>query len=140
MKEEAQPIWPLLLVAGVIAVGTFVGSLSLNWWGNTVLRSTLVMCVVLVLLADVQMIRHYRGRRNKDVPITDERLDRLMVHAMAHSFRVGVLFMIVLIFANLTVITMDVVVALSGSVFVMAGTYFVSYWYFDKKGDVEVAA
>jgi uncharacterized membrane protein YfcA len=138
MKEEPEPIWPLLVVAAVVAVATFVSSMSFDWWGNTVFRSALVMCVVLMLLADIQMIRHYRRDRKKDVPKTDERLDRLVVHAMATSFRVGILFMIALIFANLTIVTMDVVIALSVSVFVMAGTFFVTYWHFNRRGDVEV--
>lgn len=138
MKEEPEPIWPLLVVAAVVAVGTFVGSMSFDWWGTTVFRSTLVMCVILVLLADIQMIRHYRRDRKKEVPKTDERLDKLVAHAMAYSFRVGILFMIALIFANLTIVTMDVVIALSISVFVMAGTFFVTYWHFNRKGDVGV--
>ncbi|MGC1120360.1 MAG: hypothetical protein WBA22_04625 [Candidatus Methanofastidiosia archaeon] len=140
MKEEPEPIWPLLVVVAVVAVGTFVGSMSLDWWGNTVFRSTLVMCVVLVLLADIQMIRHYRRDRKRDVPKTDERLDRVVVHAMAYSFRVGILFIITLIFVNLTIFTMDVVIALSVSAFAMAGTFFVAYWHFNRKGDVQVVA
>ncbi|MBU6998190.1 MAG: hypothetical protein HXS41_12850 [Theionarchaea archaeon] len=140
MGEEPEPMWPMLVVVAVIAVATFVGSMSLDWWGNTVFRSTLVTCVVLVLLADIQMIRHYRQNRKRDVPKTDERLERLIAHAMAHSFRVGILFMTALIFANLTLVTMDVVIALSLSVFVMAGTYFIAYWYFNRKGDVQVGA
>jgi uncharacterized membrane protein YfcA len=138
MKEEPEPIWPLLVVAAVVAVGTFVGSMSLDWWGNTVLRSILIMCVILILLADIQMVRHYRRDRKSDTPKTDERLDRLVVHAMANSFRVGILFMIALIFANLTIVTMDVVIALSVSVFVMTGTFFAAYWHFNRKGDVGV--
>lgn len=138
MKEEPEPFWPLITVVGVLAVATFVISLSVEWWGNTVYRSAIVTALVLVLLADIQMVRDYRRKKKAGIPKSDERLDKIVVYASTYSFRVGIFFMIVLIFLHLLkVLNMDVVVALSASVFAMAGAFFVSYWYYDRKGDVE---
>jgi hypothetical protein len=137
LKDEPEPLWPLLTVVVVLAVATFAISMSVEWWGNTVLRSILVTALVLIVVANVQMIRYYRGQRTHDVPKSDERLDKIIIYASAYSFRAGILFIIVLIFANLlNVVTIDTVPALSASVFVMAGTYFAFHWYFDRKGDV----
>ncbi|MEA1993872.1 MAG: hypothetical protein U9N35_05705 [Euryarchaeota archaeon] len=138
MKEEPEPLWPLLTVAGVLAVLMFVISMSFEWWGNTILRSALVTALVLMLLADIQMIRHYHRERAQNVPKSDERLDRIVIYASAYAFRVGIFFMIMLIFAHLLeVLTMDTIAGLSASVFVMAGSYFVFHLYFNKRGDVK---
>jgi uncharacterized membrane protein YfcA len=139
MKEEPEPVWPLLLVVGVVMVATFGISMSVDWWGNTVLRSALVTAFVLVILADIQIIRDHYRKKAAGIPKSDERLQRIIVYASMYAFRVGIIFMIVLIFLYLMkVLNADVVVALSLSVFVMAGTFFVCYWYFDRRGDVEV--
>jgi len=138
MKEEPEPLWPLLTLVGIVAVAVFAISISIEWWGNTVLRSTLVTALILMLLADIQMIRHYRRERAQNVPKSDERLNRIVIYASAYAFRAGIFFMIVLIFAHLlNFITMDIVYALCTSVFVMAGSFFVFYWYFNKRGDVK---
>lgn len=137
--SEREPFWPLLLVVAVLAVAVFTLSLSVNWWGNTVYKSVLVTALVLMVVADIQIIRDYRKKKVQGIPRTDERLDKIVVYASMYSFRVGILFMSVLIFSNLfDVVATDTVTALSASVFVMAGVYFVFHWYFDKKGDVEV--
>lgn len=136
--KEPEPFWPLITVASVLAVATFVISMSVDWWGNTVSRSAIITALVLILLADIQIVRDYRRKKAAGIPKSDERLDKVVVYAMAYSFRVGIFFMIVLIFLHLLkVLNMDLVVALSASVFVMAGAYVVSYWYFDKKGDAQ---
>ena len=139
MSEEPEPVWPLLLVVGVVMVATFGISMSVDWWGNTVLRSGLVTAFVLVILADIQIVRdHYRKKAAK-IPKSDERLERIVVYASMYAFRVGIIFMIVLIFLHLLrVLDADVVITLSLSVFAMAGTFFIFYWYFDRKGDVKV--
>jgi hypothetical protein len=137
MREEPEPLWPLLTVAGMLAVLTFVISMSVEWWGNTVLRSTLVTALILMLLADIQMIRHYRRERAQSLPKTDERLEKIVIYASAYAFRAGIFFMILLIFAHLLeLFTVDTVLGLSASVFVMAGAYVVFHFYFTKKGDV----
>ena len=139
MGEEPEPVWPLLLMVGVVVVATFGISMSVNWWGNTVLRSTLVTAFVLVILADIQIVRHHYRKKAAGIPKSDERLQRIVVYASTYAFRVGIIFMIVLILLHLLqVVDADVVVALSASVFVMAGTFFICYWYFDRRGDVEV--
>ncbi|MBU7048396.1 MAG: hypothetical protein HXS54_18345 [Theionarchaea archaeon] len=139
MSEEPEPVWPLLLVVGVVMVATFGISMSVDWWGNTVLRSGLVTAFVLIILADIQIVRdHYRKKAAK-IPKSDERLERIVVYASMYAFRVGIIFMIVLIFLHLLRgLDADVVVALSLSVFAMAGTFFIFYCYFDRKGDVKV--
>lgn len=137
MKEESEPVWPLITVAAVVAVAVFATSLSIEWWGNTVLRSVLITAVVLMVLADIQIARYYRRKKAEGIPISDERLEKMVIYASAYSWRVGIFFMIVIVLLDLArVITLDVVAALSASVFVMAGAYFVFYWYFGRKGDV----
>lgn len=136
MREEPEPLWPLLTVAGVLAVLTFVISMSVEWWGNTLLRSTLVTALILMLLADIQMICHYYREKARSLPKTDERLERVVTCASAYAFRAGIFFMIVLIFAQLFgVLTVGTVAGLSASVFVMAGAYFVFHWYLNRRGD-----
>jgi len=138
MKEEPEPLWPLLTLVGIVAVAVFAISMYIEWWGNTIPRSVLVTALILMLLADIQMIRHYRRERAQNVPKSDERLDRIVIYSSAYAFRVGIFFMIVLIFAHLLeVLTMNTVVGLSASVFVMAGSYFVFHLYFNKRGDVK---
>ncbi|MBU7013117.1 MAG: hypothetical protein HXS46_20745 [Theionarchaea archaeon] len=138
MKEEPEPFWPLIITAAVLAVAVFVISMSIEWWGNTVLKSALVTALVLMVLADIQIIRDHRRKKTEGVPKSDERMEKMVVHASAYSWRVGIFFMMVLIILSLTkVITLDVVVALSVSVFVMAGAYFAFYWYFGRRGDVQ---
>lgn len=135
--EEPEPLWPLLLVAALLAVTTFAISLSADWWGNTVLRSALVTALVLIVLTDIQIARNHYRKRVQGIPKSDERSERVGMCASTYSFRVGIFFMIALIFLHLSnVLAMDAVIALSGSVFVMAGTFLVSLWYFDRKGDV----
>ena len=139
MNDTREPFWPLFVVVAVLAVAVFTISLSINWWGNTVYKSVLVTAVVLVIVADIQIVRDHYKKKAKGIPRSDERLDRIVVYASTYSFRVGILFMIVLIFLHLlNMIAMDTVSALSASVFVMAGVYIVFHWYFDRKGDVEV--
>ncbi|MBU7017404.1 MAG: hypothetical protein HXS44_07840 [Theionarchaea archaeon] len=137
MSEEPEPVWPLLLVVGVVMVATFGISMSVDWWGNTVLRSGLVTALVLVILADIQIVRNHYRKKAAAIPKSDERLERIVVYASTYAFRVGIIFMIVLIFLHLLkVFDVDVVIALSLSVFAMAGTFFVFYWHFDRRGDV----
>ena len=137
MKGESEPIWPLITVAAVVAVAVFASSLSIEWWGNTVLRSVLLTAVVLMVLADIQIARYYRHKKAAGIPISDERLEKMVIYASAYSWRVGIFFMIVIILLDLArVITLDVVTALSASVLVMTGAYFAFYWYFGRKGDV----
>ena len=137
MKEESEPFWPLIITAAVLAVAVFVISMSIEWWGNTVLRSVLITAVVLMVLADIQIARYYRRKKAEGVPLSDERLEKMVIYASAYSWRVGIFFMIVIILLDLArVIRLDVVTALSASVLVMAGAYFAFYWYFGRKGDV----
>ena len=137
MKEESEPFWPLIITAAVLAVAVFVISMSIEWWGNTVLRSVLITAVVLMVLADIQIARYYRRKKAEGVPLSDERLEKMVIYASAYSWRVGIFFMIVIILLDLArVIALDVVTVLSASVLVMAGAYFAFYWYFGRKGDV----
>jgi uncharacterized membrane protein YfcA len=135
-KEEPEPFWPLITVAAAVAIATFVMSMSLEWWGNTVYRSVLITALVLMVLADIQMIRDYYRKKRAGVPKSDERLDRIVIYASAYSWRVAIPFMIALVILNLLKVSMDPVVALSASVLVMAGAFFVFYWHFNRKGDV----
>ncbi len=138
MKEEPEPFWPLIITAAVLAVAVFVISMSIEWWGNTVLRSVLITAVVLMVLADIQIARYYRRKKAEGEPMSDERLEKMVIYASAYSWRVGIFFMIVIILLDLArVITLDVMAALSMSVFVMAGAYFAFYWYFGRRGDVQ---
>lgn len=138
MKEEPEPFWPLIITAAVLAVAVFVISMSVEWWGNTVLRSVLITALVLMVLADIQIARYYRRKKAEGVPMSDERLEKMVIYASAYSWRVGIFFMIVIILLDLArVITLDVMAALSMSVFVMAGAYFAFYWYFGRRGDVQ---
>lgn len=138
MSKEPEPFWPLITVAAVTAVAVFVISMSVDWWGKTLYRSGLITAFVLMVMADIQMIRDYRRKKKAGIPKSDERLDRVVIYASAYSFRVGIFVMIVLIFVNLLkIVSTDAVEALSASVLVMAGSFFAFHWYFDKKGDVE---
>ena len=138
MKEEPEPFWPLIITAAVLAVAVFVISMSIEWWGNTVLRSVLITAVVLMVLADIQIARYYRHKKAAGIPLSDERLEKMVIYASAYSWRVGIFFMIVIILLDLArVITLDVATALSTSVLVMAGAYFAFYWYFGRRGDVQ---
>ena len=134
---EREPFWPLITVVAVLAVATFSISMSLDWWGSTVSRSGLMTALVLMVLADVQMLRDYRHKKARGIPKSDERLDRIVVYASTYSFRVGLICMIALIVLHLLrIVDMDVVTALSVSVLVMAGIYFAFHLYFDRRGDV----
>ncbi len=127
-KDEPEPLWPLLVAAALLAVATFAISLSVDWWGNTVVRSLLVTALVLIVLADIQIVRDHYRKRAQGIPKSDERLERGGMCASTYSFRVGIFFMIALIFLHLTkVLAMDAVAVLFASVFVMAGTFFVPY-------------
>lgn len=139
-KKETEPesLWPLVTVAAVLAVAVFAISMSVDWWGNTAFRSLIVTALALITLADIQIVRDHHRKKQEGIPKSDERLERILVYASSYSWRIGIFFMIVLIFANLlSSYTMDVVVALSASVFIMAGAFFVFTWYFGRKGDVE---
>ncbi|MGD2248834.1 MAG: hypothetical protein PVF58_10555 [Candidatus Methanofastidiosia archaeon] len=137
MSKESEPFWPLVTVTGVIGIAVFVISVSVNWWGGTVVRSGLVTALVLMLVADIQMVRYHIKKKAYNIPASDERLDKIVVYASAYAFRVGIFFMIVLIFLDLLhVLNLGTVVALCVSVFVMAGVYFVFHVYYNKKGDV----
>lgn len=134
---EREPFWPLITVAAVLAVAAFSISLSLDWWGSTVYRSGLVTALILMVLADVQIVRDYRRKKARGIPKSDERLDRIVVYASTYSFRAGLICMIALIVLHLLrIVDMDVVTALSVSVLVMAGIYFAFHVYFDRRGDV----
>lgn len=137
MSDTREPFWPLLLVVAVLAVAVFTFSMSINWWGNTVYKSVLITALVLVIVADIQIVRDHYKKKVQGIPRSDERLDKIVVYASTYSFRVGILFMIGLIFLHLlNLIATDTVTALSASVFVMAGVYVVFHWYFDRKGDI----
>ena len=137
LNKDPEPLWPLITVVAVLGVAVFSISMSFDWWGNTVYRSALITAFILMLVADVQIVRDYRQKKAAGVPKSDERLDKIVAHASTYSFRAGIFFMIVLIVAHLVkVLELDVVVALSASVFIMAGVFFVTYWYFDRKGDI----
>lgn len=137
MSEEAEPIWPLLLVAATLAVATFSLSLSVEWWGNTVYRSALICVLVLTVVADLQLVRnHYK--KTGGMPKSDERLDKVIVYASAYAFRVGICLMVVLIFLQvLTATRVNSVAALSVTMLVMTGSYLASSLYFERKGDVQ---
>ncbi len=137
-KSVSEPFWPLAAAAVGLAVAVFAGSMSINWWGNTLYRSALVTALVLIVVADIQILRDHYRKKVEGIPRSDERLNKVIVYSSTYSFRGGILFMIVLIFLHLfKVIAFDTVAALSASVFVMAGTYIGFHWYFERKGDIE---
>lgn len=137
-KSVSEPFWPLATAAVGLAVAVFAVSMSIDWWGNTLYRSALVTALALIVVADIQVLRDHYRKKVEGIPKSDERLNIVVAYSSAYSFRGGILFMMALIFLHLfKVVAVDTVVALSASVFVMAGTYVGFHWYFERRGDIE---
>jgi hypothetical protein len=132
--RKSTVLWGI--VAFILALLTFGISLSRGWEIHSMERSLALSALVATMVAICALIWMYYQRKAAGIPETDERIDKINLYAFSYSYRVGIVFMIVLTWAAIFFKNAAVFYSLCASVFVMTGSFLGFRWILDMKGDV----
>ena len=125
-----------ITAATVLAVIIFTVSISMVWGGNTVGRSAALAVLGVSIIGVISAVWGYCSRKMAGIPERDERIDKITMRAMSHSFQISIFFMIGLVWIFTFIRNMGAVLALSTSIFMMALLFLIFRWYFNREGDV----